>query len=145
MALLEIKRAEAERDLRKFCAEFVPPEYRDKIRHIYKIRGNDITLIEERPPWDGVGTEWTRLPIARFGMNQTAMVGRSRGSAPTDAGCIATGLARVPVSQTCSRQSNAMITRCSLDSFLTPRSCGLDSALRGSGSERREERSPHGK
>lgn len=66
MALPEIKRAEAERDLKKFCAEFVPPAYRDQIRHTYKIRGNDITLIEERPPWDGIGTEWTKLPIARF-------------------------------------------------------------------------------
>ncbi len=66
MALLEIKRAEAERDLKKFCAERVPAEYRDQIRYTYKIRGNDITLIEERPPWDGVGIEWTKLPIARF-------------------------------------------------------------------------------
>jgi hypothetical protein len=66
MALPEIKRAEAERDLKKFCSEFVPPDYRNQIRHTYKIRGNDITLIEERPPWNGVGTEWTRMPIARF-------------------------------------------------------------------------------
>lgn len=66
MALPEIKRAEAERDLKKFCAGHVPPEYRSQIRHTYKIRGNDITLIEERPPWNGVGTEWTKLPIARF-------------------------------------------------------------------------------
>jgi hypothetical protein len=66
MALPEIKRAEAERDLKKFCAEHVPPEYRDQIRHTYKIRGNDITLIERRPPWNRIGTEWTKLPIARF-------------------------------------------------------------------------------
>ena len=66
MALLEIKRAEAERDLKKYCAERVPAEYRDQIRYTYKIRGNDIALIEERPPWDGVGIEWTKLSIARF-------------------------------------------------------------------------------
>jgi hypothetical protein len=66
MALPEIKRDEAERDLKKFCAHFVPPEYRNQIRHTYKVRGNDITLIEERPPWNGVGTEWRKLPIARF-------------------------------------------------------------------------------
>ena len=66
MALLEIKRAEAERDLKKFCADFVPPEYQDQIRHSYRIRGNDITLFEERPPWDAVGEEWTKRAIARF-------------------------------------------------------------------------------
>jgi hypothetical protein len=66
MALPEIKRAEAERDLRKYCAETPPAEFRNEIRYTYKFRGNDVTLVEERPPWDGRGTEWTKLPIARF-------------------------------------------------------------------------------
>jgi len=66
MALPEIKRAEAEHDLRKFCKERIPVEYQDKIRYTYKIRGNDFTLVEERPPWDGRGTEWTKMPIARI-------------------------------------------------------------------------------
>ena len=66
MALPEIKRAEAERDLRKYCAETPPPEIRNEIRYTYKFRGNDVTLFEERPPWDGRGTEWTKLAIARF-------------------------------------------------------------------------------
>ena len=66
MALPEIKRAEAERDLKKFCATRVPVEHRDQIRYTYRIRGNDVTLVEERPPWDGRGTVWTQMPIARF-------------------------------------------------------------------------------
>ncbi len=67
MALPEIKRAEAERDLRKYCAENPRrPEYRDQIRYTFKFRGNDVTLFEERPPWDGRGTEWTKMSIARF-------------------------------------------------------------------------------
>jgi len=66
MALPEIKRDEAERDLRRFCKERVPVEHQDAIRYTYTIRGNDFTLVEERPPWDGSGTEWTQLPIARF-------------------------------------------------------------------------------
>ena len=63
MALPEIKRAEAERDLEKFGAEH---GYPGEIRYTLRVRGNDITLFEERPPWDGRGAEWTRQPIARF-------------------------------------------------------------------------------
>ncbi len=66
MALPEIKRAEAERDLKKFCDTRVPIGYQNQIRYTYRIRGNDITLFEERPPWDGIGTEWTKRAIARF-------------------------------------------------------------------------------
>lgn len=63
MALLEIKRAEAERDLRKWCSE---RKFRDQIRYTYRFRGNDVTLIEERPPWDGRDGPWSQLPVARF-------------------------------------------------------------------------------
>ena len=66
MALPEIKRAEAERDLKKYCAENPPAEYRDQIRYTFKFRGNDVTLFEERPPWRGPSTEWTKTTIARF-------------------------------------------------------------------------------
>ena len=63
MALIEIKRAEAEMELRKWCADH---EYPGEIRYRYSIRSNDVTLVEERPPWDGRGEEWTQLPVARF-------------------------------------------------------------------------------
>ncbi|MCP4896755.1 MAG: DUF3024 domain-containing protein [bacterium] len=66
MAILEIKRAEAERDLRLFCETFVPLEVRDQLRYTFSIRGNDITLFEERPPWDGSKGEWTQVTVARF-------------------------------------------------------------------------------
>ena len=66
MALPEIKRAEAERDLRRYGAENPPEEARDQIRYTFTFRGNDVTLFEERPPWRGPRTEWTRLPVARF-------------------------------------------------------------------------------
>ncbi|RKZ92616.1 MAG: hypothetical protein DRQ40_08550 [Gammaproteobacteria bacterium] len=66
MALLEIKRAEAERDLKKYCANRVPARIADKLRYAYRFRGNDVTLFEERPPWDGVGEKWSQMPVARF-------------------------------------------------------------------------------
>ncbi len=66
MALPEIKRAEATRDLRDFCEHRVSLAYRDQIRYTFEFRGNDVTLFERRPPWDGRGGEWTRLAIARF-------------------------------------------------------------------------------
>lgn len=61
--MIEIKRAEATRDLTKWCSEH---GYPDQIRYTFGFRGNDVTLFEERPPWDGKGTTWSRLPIARF-------------------------------------------------------------------------------
>jgi len=66
MALPEIKRAEAERDLRSFCEQRVPPHIRSQLRYAFAFRGNDATLFEERPPWHGRGTDWTRMAIARF-------------------------------------------------------------------------------
>jgi len=66
MALPEIKRAEANRDLEKYCADNPLPEFRDQIRYTYTFRGNDVTLFEERPPWDGKGFEWTKVSVARF-------------------------------------------------------------------------------
>jgi hypothetical protein len=66
MALPEIKHAEAERDLKSFCEKNLPPEIKTKLRYSFKFRGNDVTLFEERPPWDGRGNKWTQASVARF-------------------------------------------------------------------------------
>ncbi|KMY66395.1 hypothetical protein AAU61_17085 [Desulfocarbo indianensis] len=50
-----------------YCEGKVPPHVRDKLRIAYRIRGNSVTVFEERPRWDKPDSEeWTSLPIAQF-------------------------------------------------------------------------------
>ena len=66
MAMPEIKRGEAERDLKDFCKTFVPAEYSNELRYSHRFRGNDVTLFEERPPWRKDMTGWSQVTVARF-------------------------------------------------------------------------------
>ncbi|WP_168122346.1 DUF3024 domain-containing protein [Paenibacillus sp. HB172176] len=50
-----------------YIAGKIPPHIRDQIRLIYKTRGQNITLMEERPAYKGEG--WTQLDIAQFRLN----------------------------------------------------------------------------
>src|SRR5690348_1192875 len=52
--------------IKRFCAEESPAEHADKVRIVYKVRGKSVTISESRPPWDGVGTEWTEQPVAQL-------------------------------------------------------------------------------
>lgn len=49
----------------RYCADRVPAHARDQVRVEHTIRGRSVTIIETRPPWDGVG-DWTRRPIAQL-------------------------------------------------------------------------------
>lgn len=44
----------------------MPAHARDQIRYELDLADRSATLVERRPPWDGVGEAWTRWPIARF-------------------------------------------------------------------------------
>lgn len=46
--------------------ERTPAHVRDEIRYELDLADRSATLVECRPPWDGVGETWTRWPIARF-------------------------------------------------------------------------------
>jgi hypothetical protein len=52
--------------IKRFCAARVPSELTDKIRIETTVRGQNVTLFECRPPWDGMPGEWTRMPIAQL-------------------------------------------------------------------------------
>jgi hypothetical protein len=49
----------------EFCDGRVPPDVRDQIKLLYKIRGNDVNIIESRPHWQD-NNIWTEMPIAKI-------------------------------------------------------------------------------
>lgn len=50
----------------RYCDAKVPSQYRDQLRVEHTIRGNSVTIIETRPPWDGSDNDWTRRPVAQL-------------------------------------------------------------------------------
>ena len=68
MALEEDVRESAETAVAAYCENKVPREYRDELRVTYAVRGNAITIFEERPAWQSPG-EWTRLSTAQLRYN----------------------------------------------------------------------------
>ena len=54
--------------LTKYCAKKVPMKYRDKVRVLFKIRGNSVTLYEERPAFFEKN-EWVDIKVAQFRYN----------------------------------------------------------------------------
>ena len=48
------------------CRSSISPEHMSELRFDYEVRGHTVTIWEERPPWDGRGTEWTSMGVARF-------------------------------------------------------------------------------
>ena len=61
MAVSEDALAEVER----FCEERTPPDLGDQLRLECSVRGNAITIVERRPPWNPrLGSEWTTSHVA---------------------------------------------------------------------------------
>ena len=60
----------AEASIKVFCEERVPQHARSQVRLEYRVRGNSITLIERRVPWEDPIGKWTSLPIAKFSFDQ---------------------------------------------------------------------------
>jgi hypothetical protein len=49
----------------RWCRDRVPGHLRDQVRIEVDVEARHLTIVECRPPWDGVG-DWTRLAIARL-------------------------------------------------------------------------------
>lgn len=61
--LLELDVARVER----CCRARVPEQVRNQVRVEVDVAERHLTVVECRPPWRaGLGSEWTRLPIARL-------------------------------------------------------------------------------
>ena len=57
-----------------FCESRVPERYRDEVRLECCRRGNSITIIERRPPWNpGLnGPDWTSMKVAQLRYDASA-------------------------------------------------------------------------
>jgi DUF3024 family protein len=63
----EAVKSEALRTVEAFCEERVPADLSDELRLECSQRGNDITIVERRPPWrPDIGPEWTTSSVARL-------------------------------------------------------------------------------
>ena len=65
MSLSEFERKRVEKLLKEYCEAKIPSHLRDRIRLEYRIRGNEVSLYESRPHWQGNGA-WLSTKIARF-------------------------------------------------------------------------------
>ena len=71
--LPELTRRRAEKVLAELCDARVPPQARARVRLAVAVRGNTLTLVEERVPWnDAAGTDWTSSPVAQFRYQPTS-------------------------------------------------------------------------
>jgi hypothetical protein len=65
VTVVQLAHAQAARQLAEFCETHLPDRARVQVRLESAWRGDTVTLIERRAPWDGPG-DWTSRPIARF-------------------------------------------------------------------------------
>ena len=67
MAIPELVRRAATRQVEAFCAQRVPAEVRDQVRLEFAVRGNAITIVERRPPWRAdFGPDWSTSSVAQL-------------------------------------------------------------------------------
>ena len=73
MALPEFVRRRAEQEIRAYCELRNPAEMRDEMRLEYELRGNSITIVDRRAPWEpGTGPEWTSLDLAQLRYDESS-------------------------------------------------------------------------
>lgn len=67
MAIPELVRKAALKQVEAFCETRVPPHARDQVRLEASVRGNAITIVERRPPWrPDFGPDWSSQRIAQL-------------------------------------------------------------------------------
>jgi hypothetical protein len=53
--------------VQRWCAVRVPAHARNQVRVECQVAARHLTIVERRAPWrEGIGPEWTSLPIARL-------------------------------------------------------------------------------
>jgi pimeloyl-ACP methyl ester carboxylesterase len=70
VALPELTRKRVDNQLKAYCERRVPPHARDQVRMSYAIRGDRVTLHEERVAFDQPGT-WIKIPIAQLRLSDS--------------------------------------------------------------------------
>ncbi len=66
MPLPVLVKALVEKKVDEFCKKRVPAHVLDKVNLSYKLRGNSVTIFENRAPWHPDMKEWTSMPIAQI-------------------------------------------------------------------------------
>lgn len=66
MAFPELTKALIEKKVGEYCDKRVPGHLRNKVRVSYEIRGNNVTIFENRAPWHSEMTEWTKGKVAQI-------------------------------------------------------------------------------
>jgi hypothetical protein len=61
---VDLKRIDA--TIGALCRSRSPVEYADQLRFVYEIDGHSVSILEQRPPWDGRPRAWTSHGVARF-------------------------------------------------------------------------------
>ena len=65
MAFSKIERKSIEDVLTAYCERRVPPEVRDSLRILFRIKGESVTLLESRPSFVKP-KEWIETVVAQF-------------------------------------------------------------------------------
>ncbi|MBI4683810.1 MAG: DUF3024 domain-containing protein [Nitrospirae bacterium] len=55
-----------EKKVGDYCTKKAPPHVLDKLKISYNIRGNSVTIFENRAPWHPDMKEWTSMPVAQM-------------------------------------------------------------------------------
>jgi hypothetical protein len=66
MALPILVKTLVEKKVGDFCKKRVPAHVLDKLNLSNKIRGNNVTIFENRAPWHPDMKEWTSMAIAQL-------------------------------------------------------------------------------
>jgi hypothetical protein len=66
MAFTELELKRIDNTVGELCRRDSPPEHASELRVVYDIDGHNVSMWEERPPWDGSPGEWSRHGIAKF-------------------------------------------------------------------------------
>jgi hypothetical protein len=65
MALSQTLRDQVERRLTQYCIDRIPEHARQQVRMSFRIRANNVTLLEERPAFMEP-ERWLDIPVAQF-------------------------------------------------------------------------------
>lgn len=65
MPILSLHKQLIEKIMTNYCSTKIPKEFQNQIRLSYKIRGNNITIIESRPYFQD-NSIWTDMKIAQI-------------------------------------------------------------------------------
>lgn len=71
VAIPELIQRRAEKLLQELIDRRVPARFRDEIRMSVEVRGNNVTLFEDRPVWREPG-QWSHRKIAQFRYDPTS-------------------------------------------------------------------------